>query len=134
MANYNKSDYARNKDEDSIVYQSWKDGRIEITEEIYLEKCPERTSEDFRQLKEISDEMYHDETKGERNHRRAYKNSKNIENCTTDSHEDELIAQEEKEEIIALVQDLIDKSKMSPIQRRRFMKYYGHGKNLRVIA
>lgn len=134
MSNYNQSDYARNKDKESIVYKTAKGECIEITKESYLKENPDLTEEDFRKLKECSDEMYHTETKVDRDHRRALKKSKLFGSAVTGTHEDELIALEEKERIILFVDSLIANSKMTPTQKRRFMKYYGKGRTLRDIA
>lgn len=141
MANYNQSDYARNKDEESIVYQSATGERIEITKEAYLKENPHLTDEDFRELKNLSDEMYHKETKEERNQKRSKKKSQIAGKFFVDSYEDELIAQEddltlqkEKEQINAFLKSLIASSRMTETQKRRFMKYYGKGMTLREIA
>lgn len=134
MSNYYENDYARNKDDESIVYKTVTGELIEITKEAFLKENENLTEEDFQQLKEYSDGMYHEESKGERNHRRAVKGSQNLENCVAGTHEEEMIVQEEKDRIIKFVKNLIDSSKMTETQKRRMMSYYGFGKNLREIA
>ncbi len=58
MKNYKDSDYALNKYSGGIVYKFA--GRIvEVTLEDYLSENPSKTAEDFRELKALSDEMYH---------------------------------------------------------------------------
>lgn len=134
MSNYNQSDYATNKNKNSIVYQFLTGERMEITQEDYLKLNPKLTAEDFLDLKKISDGIYHDETKSERNHRRTVKNLLKLGDCVVGTHEEEMIAQVNKEQIITLVNNLIVDSKMTEPQKRRFIKYYGYGKNLRDIA
>ena len=73
MGDYRSSDYALNKKSDAIVYR-FNDGiTIEITLDIYLEKYQDGTSEDFTNLKEQSDELYHQEDLKDGRHRKTIK-------------------------------------------------------------
>lgn len=58
MKNYNKSGYALNKVSQNIVYR-FADGIVEVTLADYLRENPNKTEEDFKELKAMSDEMYH---------------------------------------------------------------------------
>lgn len=58
MKNYKDSDYARNKFSDGIVYR-FADRIVEITLKDYLAENPDKTVEDFMDLKALSDEIYH---------------------------------------------------------------------------
>lgn len=57
MKNYRKSDYARNKFSEGIVYQ-FSDGTLEISMADYLRDNPDKTEADFLELKALSDEIY----------------------------------------------------------------------------
>ena len=58
MKNYKDSDYARNKFSEGIVYR-FADRIVEITLKDYLAENPNKTVEDFMELKALSDEIYH---------------------------------------------------------------------------
>jgi hypothetical protein len=58
MKNYKDSDYALNKFSEGIVYR-FADRIVEITLKDYLAENPEKTVEDFLELKALSDEIYH---------------------------------------------------------------------------
>ena len=58
MKNYKDSDYALNKFSEGIVYR-FEDRIIEITLEDYLAENPDRTTQNFLELKALSDEIYH---------------------------------------------------------------------------
>ncbi|MEL7565576.1 MAG: hypothetical protein AAGU27_11905 [Dehalobacterium sp.] len=59
MKNYKDSDYALNKYSEGIVYKFADCVRLEITLEDYLAENPGKTTEDFQELKDLSDEIYH---------------------------------------------------------------------------
>lgn len=62
MANiYYNSDYARNKDKDSIIYKSVTGEVTEITPIDYLKENPDKSFNDFLELKKYSDDNYHNE-------------------------------------------------------------------------
>ena len=58
MDDYKKTDYALNKNSPHIVYK-FGDEIIEVTLEDYIKQNPDKTPEDFTELKAISDENYH---------------------------------------------------------------------------
>jgi hypothetical protein len=58
MKNYKDSDYVLNKFCESIVYR-FAERIVEITLEDYLAENPNKTAEDFLELKALSDEIYH---------------------------------------------------------------------------
>lgn len=57
MKNYNKSDYALNKYSKNIIYRSVK-GIVEVTPEEYLAENPDKSKNDFIELKKLSDAIY----------------------------------------------------------------------------
>lgn len=65
MNEYNKSNYALNKKSKGIVYQYADGSRLEITFEKIAASDPTFTEQDFEKLKEFSDELFHDEAKGD---------------------------------------------------------------------
>ncbi len=60
MKNYKESDYALNKYSQGIVYK-FVDGALEVTLEDYLRDNPDKTEDDFAELKALSDEIYHEQ-------------------------------------------------------------------------
>ena len=64
MYNYNKSDYAINKNSPNIVY-CYHNEIIEITLDDYLKENPDKTIEDFVQLKRLSDQIYYEQDRAE---------------------------------------------------------------------
>ena len=57
MRDYRKSDYAINKYSPNIVYR-FHDEIIEVALEDYLKENPDKTEQDFAELKALSDEIY----------------------------------------------------------------------------
>ena len=58
MREYRKSDYAINKYSPNIVYRFYDDEIIEVSLEDYLKENPDKTEQDFAELKALSDEIY----------------------------------------------------------------------------
>lgn len=56
---YYKSDFARNKDDESIVYKFVTGEVVKVTLSKFLEENPDKTKEDFIKLKKFSNEDYH---------------------------------------------------------------------------
>ncbi len=65
MSNYKKSHYAINKVSKGIVYRNADGSILEITFEKLAADDPKFTKEDFDRLKQLSDELYHEEEKGD---------------------------------------------------------------------
>ena len=65
-SNYNKSNYALNKNRKGIVYRNADGSTLEITFEKISATDPTFTKDDFEKLKSFSDEMYHEEAKANR--------------------------------------------------------------------
>ena len=64
MRNYRKSDYAINKYSPNIVYR-FHDEIIEVTLEDYLKENPDKTEQDFAELKALSDQIYYEQDRAE---------------------------------------------------------------------
>ena len=64
MRDYRKSDYAINKYSPNIVYR-FHDEIIEVSLEYYLKENPDKTEQDFAELKALSDEIYYEQDRAE---------------------------------------------------------------------
>lgn len=64
MKNYKSSDYAINKYSENIVYKT-ANQIIEISLSDYLEANPDKTEQDFNELKALSDEIYLEQVREE---------------------------------------------------------------------
>ena len=64
MRDYRKSDYAINKYSPNIVYR-FHDEIIEVALEDYLKENPDKTEQDFAELKALSDEIYYEQDRAE---------------------------------------------------------------------
>lgn len=67
MRNYRKSDYAINKYSPNIVYR-FHNEIIEVSLEDYLKETPDKTEQDFAELKALSDEIYYEQDRAENAH------------------------------------------------------------------
>lgn len=65
MKDYKKSDYALNKNGKGIVYRNADGSTLEITFEKVAEGNPEFTYEDFKKLKQFSDQIYLEQVKAD---------------------------------------------------------------------
>jgi len=64
LRNYRKSDYTINKYSPNIVYR-FHDEIIEVSLEDYLKENPDKTEQDFAELKALSDEIYYEQDRTE---------------------------------------------------------------------
>ena len=64
MRDYRKSDYAINKNSPNIVYR-FHDEIVEVSLEDYLKENPDKTEQDFAELKALSDEIYYEQDRAE---------------------------------------------------------------------
>lgn len=98
MKNYKYSDYALNKYSENIVYR-FQNERIEISLKDYLSENPDKTEEDFKELKMLSDEMFHEQVKKDYNQTRLNSPLEYFENIVENSNcllEDEYIEKLDK--------------------------------------
>lgn len=137
MKNYTDSFYAKNKYSPNIVYISDDGTSIEITVEIYLKENPTHTVEDFQRLKELSDEIYHQQVNDEnlqtRKNFSMHLFEESIE-CALPSPEDIHILEEDKKAIWELLSYLLDTGKITYKQLRRFLLYALEDKKMSDIA
>lgn len=137
MKDYQKSDYALNKNSEAIVYRSDTGEIIEITKAAFLAANPDMTEQDFDTWKATSDKMLKDTDRAD--WRQTYKNApihgmEETESCATPSLDEQYM--EVKDRIYALqaVRQLLDSGKLTEVQRRRFLRYYFEGLTTRQIG
>ena len=136
MKNYKDTDYVLNKYSKGIVYK-FVDGIIETTLEDYLRENPEKTEDDFIELKALSDEIYYEQ---DRHYARTTRLDISI-HClehperilisplTTDMEEER-----KKEKALITARKLLDSGKLTKIQKSRFHLYFFKGLSTRQIA
>ena len=136
MRNYKDSDYALNRYSQGIVYK-FADGIVEITLEDYLRDNPDKTEEDFAELKAMSDEIYYQQDRQE--YRVSHRN------VSISGMEDTLVASalsvdaeliqkaEEKKALEAAIR-LLESGNLTDVQKRRFCLYFFQGLSTRQIA
>lgn len=128
MKDYKKSNYAINKVRKGIVYRNADGSTLEITFEKITVENPEFTKEDFEKLKELSDELYHEEFKADDLEAHFVQSifDENDERCkrTLPSAEDEYLEQVERSEYEERLQNEIDRVLTSVQKRRLYMKYF----------
>lgn len=136
MKNYWASDYALNRKSAGIVYR-FADGVVEITLEDYIRENPDKTEEDFRKLKEISDELYADQER--KQHTSTYLDiplhcCKGV--CTPSAEEvwEQMLTRRELEKLRACLERFLQSSLLTEIQRRRFSLYCIEAASTRQIA
>lgn len=135
-SNYRKSSYAINKVSKGIVYRNAGGSILEITFEKIAADNPLFTREDFEKLKQFSDDLYHDEEKGDNLQAHYVKSlfDENVfgESYSTPSFEDELIKHNDEVCIAASVEKALNT--LTPVQRRRLLMAYINGLSARKIA
>lgn len=137
MREFQKSNYAVNKFKEGIVYHFLNGERVEVSMDDYLSENPEKSPEDFLELKKYSDQIYYEqvleETRYER-HRCSVGKLEETEKMTTPSLYIEFIKKEERKDIQFAIKELLRKSKLTEIQKRRFLLHFIEGFSYREIA
>lgn len=141
MRNYRKSDYAINKYSPNIVYR-FHNEIVEVSLEDYLTENPDKTEQDFAELKALSDEIYHEQDRAENAHTPKDICSINgLEEtvfCATRSLEDEweervTEAQDRLHARLAL-ERLLAAGGLTKVQKRRFRLHVFQGLSTRQIG
>jgi len=137
MTDYNKSLYALNKKSEGIVYKNSDGSILEITFEKISDSNPDFTAEDFEKIKELSDELYRQETNNDCTYHHhitaSYDLVEDSEWLATESFEDELIIRTDAKFYAEKIRKAID-SILTPTQKRRFLLYVINGLTFRKIA
>ncbi|MDR2023853.1 MAG: sigma-70 region 4 domain-containing protein [Hungatella sp.] len=136
MRNYKDSDYALNKFSKGIVYR-FADRIIEITLEDYLAENPDKTEQDFLELKALSDEIYHQQAVDTNRTSRldlSINGLEESEQLATDSFETELIHRSDTKNAMEAARQLLDSGLLTEVQRRRFVLHFFQGLSTYQIA
>jgi len=140
MKNYKDGDYAINKNAEGIVYR-FADQTIEVTLEDYLRENPNKTPDDFAELKILSDTDYYDTDR--RDYRQTWKNipiEKLFENenlmFSVPSAEEALLEEGATEAAYLQMKSsaALAISKLTEIQKRRYLMYHIQGLSTWEIA
>ena len=136
MRNYKDSDYALNRYSQGIVYK-FADGIVEITLEDYLRDNPDKTEEDFAELKARSDEIYYQQDRQE--YRVSHRNVSisGMEDSVIASAlsvDAELIQKAEEKKALETAIRLLESGKLTDVQKRRFYLHFFQGLSTRQIA
>jgi hypothetical protein len=133
--NYQKNDYAINKESKDIVYQSVTGEVITITKAQFLSENPDLTEDDFIRLKSFSDENYRIRCNADNSankHGRQYSDSagarKSVE-CSTVCREDSKALQNQFSRLYMAVDTCL-----SETQKRRFKLRYFQKLTIRQVA
>lgn len=136
MKNYKDSDYALNKYSEGIVYK-FADRIVEITLSAYLTENPDKTAEDFGELKALSDEIYHRQVMHEHRTSRLdvpINGLEETEQLSSPPPDAVLIQRDEGDEAMKAARQLLDSGQLTATQRRRFILHFIHGLSTRQIA
>ena len=137
LKNYKESDYALNKYSQGIVYK-FVDGALEVTLEDYLRDNPDKTEDDFAELKALSDEIYHEQVVLE--HRTCRKNISidlvpETELVITPEFDvEQMERREQSEKSLQAAHKLLHSGLLTTVQQRRFLLHFFHGLSIRQIA
>lgn len=136
--NYRQSDYAKNKYSSNIVYAG-SDETIEITLEQFLKENPGMTEEDFNFWKNWSDEDYYITDRKDTNEAKHTVSIHSIEATELVSipSAEEIVIEKlsrESEKVYTMKDAEVVLSKLTDIQRRRFLMYEVYGMTFREIA
>ena len=136
-SNYNKSNYALNKNRKGIVYRNADGSTLEITFEKISATDPTFTEDDFNKIKEFSDDFYHEEAKADYNYHHCVKGSydsfEDSHWLQTDCLEDELFKKADDKEFTDKIHTAIS-TLLTDIQKRRLILYAFKGLTVREIA
>lgn len=136
MRNYKDSDYALNRYSKGIVYK-FADGIVEITLEDYLRDNPDKTEEDFAELKAMSDEIYYQQDRQEYRVSHRDVSISGMEDtlvASASSVDAELIQKAEEKKALEAAIRLLESGKLTDVQKRRFYLHFFQGLSTRQIA
>lgn len=140
MNEYKKSLYAINKVRKGIAYRNADGSVLEVTFEKIAQSNPTFTEDDFKKLKELSDDLFHNEEKADNLYGHYVKASLN--ECIEHKHpvtisaEEQLILKEaknDKNSYVRKLQQAID-TQLTPVQKKRLYLNCFRGMTVREIA
>ena len=122
MKEYKKSNYAINKVRKGIVYRNADGSILEVTFEKIAKDNPSFTAEDFEKLKQLSDELYHEEEKSDNLQAHYVKESLDKLNPdklpSNENLEEDFFLKEDGNTYLKKFQEAID-TLLTPVQKRR---------------
>lgn len=140
MRDYRKSDYAINKYSPNIVYR-FHDEIIEVSLEDYLKENPDKTEQDFADLKALSDEIYYEQDRAESAQTRkdvSIHGLEETEHCATrpldEEWEEKLTEFQNHLYARRAFEKLFLADVLTEIQKRRFCLYVFKGLSIRQIG
>ncbi|MCI8529514.1 MAG: RNA polymerase subunit sigma-24 [Lachnospiraceae bacterium] len=135
MQYYKDSDYALNKYSEGIVYK-FADRIVEVTQEDYLRANPDKTEEDFAEIKALSDEIYYQQDRQEHRTNRKNVSISGMEDCIGEipALDMELIREGEEKKAMDAAKRLLESGELTQIQKRRFLLHFFRGLSTRQIA
>ena len=135
MSDFNKSDYAINKNAAGIVYR-FNGQTVEVTKTAYIEENPGKTEADFQELKTLSDSMFHEEdladTKYAKRHGPLF--DTDMPTLITASPEEGFIERADMRAVRKATRQLLGSGNLTETQERRFRMHFFKGQSLREIA
>lgn len=136
MRKYQDSDYAVNKYSPNIVYR-FADGAVEVTLEDYLRDNPDKTEQDFAELKVLSDEIYYEQDREDTRYgkrKRSIDGLEETERFATVSLDVELMHKSDEINAMKAAKQLLDSGELTEVQQRRFIHHFINGLSYRQIA
>lgn len=136
MRNYKDSDYAFNKYSNGIVYKAANE-IIEISLDDYLKANPDKTEQDFKELKAMSDEIYLEQVREEN---RTTQRTLSLENITQTQDvtaltiEENYIEKLDKQYIALAFKKFLKDGSLTEVQKRRFIMHVFKNLSMRKIA
>lgn len=136
-SNYNKSNYGLNKHSEGIVYRNADGSTLEITFEKISATDPTFTKEDFKKIKDFSDNFYHEEAKADNLQsyyvKGTYDNYEDSVWLQTECLEDELFKRADEKEFTNKIYTAIS-TLLTETQKRRLLLHAFRGLTIREIA
>jgi len=136
MKNYKSNDYAINKYSDGIVYKT-ANQIIEISLVDYLKANPDKTEQDFRELKALSDEIYLEQDRIENRITKktlSLENTKQIQDITALTIDESYIEKLDKQNIALAFKKFLKDGSLTEVQKRRFIMHVFKNISMREIA
>ena len=140
LRDYRKSDYAINKYSPNIVYR-FHDEIIEVALEDYLKENPDKTEQDFAELKALSDEIYYEQDRAESAQTRkdvSIHGLEETEHCATraldEEWEERVVDIQNRKYAWKALEQLFTVGALTEVQKRRFRLHVFQGLSTRQIG
>ena len=120
-----------------IVYRFADGSETEISLAEYLQANPDKTEQDFIELKALSDDIYYEQALEDTRYGKQKQSLGKLEDSeqfATPAIDILLIHNSEKGQALKAARLLLESGELTEVQRRRFIKHYFEGKSYRKIA